>query len=266
MVGLKSKSAVATRDAIRQLVENEMGQKPELLFVDNGREFRNRTVEQYLREQNIKIDSPQVLSITKAAHVERFNRSLEDLIHRHFTAKQTWKYIDQLSAMLKVYNNRGHRSLNFFTPEQAELEENQKKIYDITCQRYYELAKKKKKAKYRVKQTVYVHRPKEAFARGYQERFYKEPFEIVEVLENLPIPRYKVARLDTGRVFPRSLYEEELQPFYVKGEEFKVEKVLKERTLRDGSKQYYVKWVGFSAEHNSWIGADQFTQVYDNDN
>lgn len=262
---MKNKSAIATKDAIQYLMENEIGQKPEVWYVDNGREFRNHIVEQYLMEQGIKIASPQVLSITKCAFVERFQRSLEDLLHRYFTAKQTTKYVDQLSAMMKVYNNRGHRSLDYYTPEQAEKEEYQGEIYNIISQRYYDLAKKRKKPKYEVGTDVYVHRPKEAFVRGYQERYYKERFIISKVLTRMPIPMYEVKRKDNDQVFPRSLYEEELQPCPKKDDVYKIEKVIKERTLADGkTKEYLVKWLGWGDEHNSWVGQDQIVEVYDN--
>lgn len=264
MVGLKWKSAEATKDAIRHLVENEMGQKPKIFFVDNGGEFRNRVVEQYLAEQNIEIQSPKVRSITKAAMVERFNRSLEDLIHRHFTAQQTRKYIDLLPAILKVYNNRRHRSLDLWTPEEAEREENQDEIFNVIMQRYNDLAQTRQLPKYKVGDEVYVVRPKEAFVRGYQERFYKEPCEITKVMTKMPRPMYEVRRLDNKQVFPRSLYEGELQPRKVLNEEYNIEKVIKTRKLPDGTKEHFVKWVGYGPEANSWVHDRDMTRRYDN--
>ena len=37
---------------------------------------------------------------------------------------------------------------------------------------------------------------------------------------------------------------------------FKIEKVLRKRTTKDGKKELYVKWLGYSKDFNQWIPAE----------
>ena len=46
-------------------------------------------------------------------------------------------------------------------------------------------------------------------------------------------------------------YPEELQP--IGDNEYKVERVLKRRAAEDGSRELYVKWLGWPEKFNSWI-------------
>ena len=74
------------------------------MWSDRGKEFYNQTFLHYLNEQNIQIYSTH--SDLKAVFVERFNRTLLDLIKEpmYIEGKDNW--LNHLDAALQKYNNR----------------------------------------------------------------------------------------------------------------------------------------------------------------
>ena len=47
----------------------------------------------------------------KAVVVERFNRTLKNVMWKHFTANNANKYLDVLPSILEKYNNTFHRTI-----------------------------------------------------------------------------------------------------------------------------------------------------------
>ena len=76
-IPLKDKSGKSTTTAFKSLLETSK-RKPHKIWSDRGKEFYNTTFLHYLNEQNIQIYSTN--SDLKAVFVERFNRTLLDLI------------------------------------------------------------------------------------------------------------------------------------------------------------------------------------------
>lgn len=256
---LTRKSAPLCLDAIKSIMESAtMGPKlPESIFFDRGTEFVNRNVTNYLNSEGIEIVHPN--SDKKAAVVERFNKTLQMLIYKHLTENSTKRYYDFLGNLLYSYNHRGHRTLKYMTPAEAEEDENQDKVLAAHNEHYAAIASKRKEPKYKVGERVLVKNlPSNRFHRSYQRSFRHEQFEIVEVNTRMPIPMYILKSLDKNDIVKGGFYAEELQP--VKGDVFKIN-VLKRRTYK-GKKQLFVSWVGFDDTHNCWIDADSVTQTY----
>jgi hypothetical protein len=255
---MKNKSADVSLEKIKELVQ-EIQPPMKALFLDRGREFKNKKVQAFLREQNIKMIHPY--SETKAAIAERFNRTLKDLIFKYFDAVETFRYIDVLDELVSSYNNRGHRTLRYLTPNEAEKEEN-KSLVICALNLYYTKATggvKKRKPKYKVGQKVIIKILPDKFQRGFQKRFKEEHFEIVEINTKMPIPMYKLKSLNDNEIVKGGFYANELQP--IKGDVFKI-KVLKTKTGKDGKKKIYVRWIGYDDRHNSWINADDVTEDF----
>ena len=61
--------------------------------------------------------------------MERWNRAMNNIMWKYFTAKNTQKYIDVLSDMVEKYNNRYHRSIKP-KPTDARKPENYKHIHN----------------------------------------------------------------------------------------------------------------------------------------
>ena len=104
-IPLKDKSGKSTTTAIKNLIEKEK-RKPHKIWSDRGKEFYNTTFLHYLKEQNIQIYSTH--SDLKAVFVERFNRTLLDLIKEPMYIEGKGNWLNHLDAALDKYNNRVH--------------------------------------------------------------------------------------------------------------------------------------------------------------
>ena len=104
-IPLKDKSGKSTTTALKSLIEKEK-RKPHKIWSDRGKEFYNTTFLHYLKEQNIQIYSTH--SDLKAVFVERFNRTLLDLIKEPMYIEGKGSWLNHLDAALDKYNNRVH--------------------------------------------------------------------------------------------------------------------------------------------------------------
>jgi hypothetical protein len=258
IIAMKNKTAQASLDAIQKIL-HDMTTPARCIFFDRGKEFVNRVVYNFLGGKRIKVLHPN--SEIKAAIAERFNRSIQDLIYKYLTQNETRKYIDVLPDLLATYNNRGHRTLKFMSPNEAEQEENKNFVISALNEYYSKIVALKVREKFKVGDFVRLYKYPTKFTRGYHERFTRELFEIVKVNRRMPIPTYSVKSCDTNDVIKGSFYNNELQK--VSGDVFKVEKVLKRRTV-SGQRQLYVKWLDFGNHHNSWINEGDVEEVFEN--
>jgi len=255
VIPLEKKNAKTSLAAITKVI-GDMVQPPKSVFFDRGTEFKNNLVRTFLRENNIKMTHPN--SEMKACIVERVNRTLQDLMYRYMTENETLRYIDVLADLVKTYNNRGHRTLQNLTPNDAEKVENDGKVRSALNDHYTKFVSLNRKPKFKVGEIVRVNGLASKFARGYHQRFTREHFKIVEVKTRMPIPMYILQSLNNNEIIRGGFYAGELQS--VKGGVFKMT-VLKSRMYR-GKLQHFVKWRDFDDTHNEWIDATNVTQEY----
>ena len=104
-IPLKDKTGKSTTTALKSLIEKEK-RKPHKIWSDRGKEFYNTTFLHYLKEQNIQICSTN--SDLKAVFVERFNRTLLDLIKEPMYIEGRGNWLNHLGAALQKYNNMVH--------------------------------------------------------------------------------------------------------------------------------------------------------------
>jgi hypothetical protein len=177
----------------------------------------------------------------------------------YMTENETFRYVDVLDHLVSSYNNRGHSTLQFMTPNEAEKPGNAGKVLCALNIHYSKALNSRKPPTLSVGQTVRVAKLKDKMTRGYQERFNQEHFKIIEVLTRLPVPMYKLQSMDNHEIIEGAFYKNELQ--VIDGDVFKIERVLKSR-VKNKSKQVYVKWKGFGDQHNSWEPAANVVTDY----
>ena len=68
-----------------------------------------------------------------------------------------------------------------------------------------------------------------------------------------------------NNVIEGKFYKEELQAILEKPEIYRIEKIFQTKG-KGVYKQYFVKWHGYSSEHNSWIKASQIDNNNNNNN
>jgi transposase InsO family protein len=125
-IPMKDKTGKTTLECFRKIVK-ETGRIPKHIWVDKGLEFYNRDVSGWLEENNIIRYS--TYSEHKSVVIERFNRTLKEMMWKRFTTENTRKWIDRLDELMKKYNNRFHSTIGM-TPTKASRKENEKKVLE----------------------------------------------------------------------------------------------------------------------------------------
>lgn len=232
---LLHKTAAATLEAMKQLV-SEISPKIEAILFDRGKEFVNRLVTDYLTKENIKIIHPN--SEIKAGTVERVNRTLQNLIYRFIDENETdGRFIHVLQDLVNSYNTRGHSTLQYMTPEEAEKPENSGKVLCALNIYYSKAVSKRQEPKFSLGQTVKISIQKDKMSRGYKETTKDELFKIIDINKRLPIPMYTLQSLNDKEIIEGGFYANEIQPIY--GNVYKINEVLKSEHARGRRKSLF---------------------------
>ena len=157
-----------------------------------------------LGDNNIELY--HVFNEGKAVVVERFNRTLGEMIQKHLTASNTSRYIDGLQKLIEEYKTRYHSSIKI-APFQASNPENREQVLRNL---YWDIkrVKRRQKPQFKASDRVRMYRYKRTFERGYKPNWTKEIFVVDEVNKTIPIT-YKIKDLE-GEPILGSFYKEEL--------------------------------------------------------
>lgn len=257
MYALKRKTGGETRDALETWL-NQLRVKPKVLQTDHGREFWNRQVQELLRRENVSLQL--AAGTSKAAYAERANKTMQILIYKYLTDRETVRYIEVLQDLVSTYNKRGHRSLQYMSPNDADKPRNQRRVRDIAMQRFSKI--KRKKPKYKNGELVRIKTDSKAIVssrRAYAEQFHGEFFRITRINTTLPIPLYYLKSVDDGGMLDEGFYGEEIQR--VAGNVFKIERVIRWRGRRGRNREALVRWKYFGPQHDSWVDETEITAV-----
>ena len=257
---LQNKSANEMLTAMRDWL-GRLRQPPKKLVTDRGLEFTNRRLQNLLREHGVEWFAAN--GTMKAAIAERVNKTLQVMIYKYLTAKETTRYIDKLPSIVASYNKRPHRTLQGLSPKLADLPRNEGLVQSIHHLRYEKLARHRKdNLPFKVGDIVRVKTEAKKISssnRAYAEQFHGEYFSIVRINRTLPIAMYYLRSLDTGELIEGGFYANELQR--QRGDVYKIEKVLRRRT-RGGVREVRVKWKYFGDRWNEWIPEADIVQVF----
>jgi len=243
-VPVKTKTGHEVTRAFEKILAD--GDKPVYVQSDKGSEFLNSTFQSMLKRYGIKFYTSQNEDI-KAAIVERFNRTIKTKIYRFLTAKNTKRYVDVLPDMLHSYNNTYHRSIGLAPADVDATNE------DLVRSRLYPVKPKSYKWRYNVGDNVRITMRRQPFQKGYVAGWSTEIFVVDALLPTVPVT-YRLKDL-AGDVIKGRFYGPEIQKVVkADNERFDVEKILKTRK-RAGKVEYYVKWLGYPSNFNSWTDA-----------
>lgn len=241
---LKNKKAETVLNAFEDVVE-ESGFIPHKIYADDGSEWKD-VFGEYIKKNNITLY--HTYSDFHSSIIERFHKSLKDLINRYFTENQTHQWVEILPELLKIYNNRKHRTIKM-SPADASKEENYEKAFENQYGPRSSLNQiVSSDEKFKVGDKVRISRKKNIFEKdGFN--WSGEIFTVSKVNKTNPVTFNLTDSL--GESIIGAFYSEELQKTAL-GEVFLIEKILDKRTVKR-KKQSLVKWLGYSDKHNSWI-------------
>jgi len=145
-VALKTKTSDAVLNAIKAIIKDS-DRQPEKIWVDKGSEFYNKNFKQWTKQNNIT-----TYGESKSVVVERFIRSLKELITPIFTETNTRNWVKILPAVLKTYI-------------EASNSENEVAVFNNLHKKTRKRIKKQK-PKFKVGDEVRISRQKGIFEKG----------------------------------------------------------------------------------------------------
>lgn len=256
-VPIKNKQSISVKKAFEKIFAIR---KPDSLQTDRGKEFLNKIVLDYFKNLEINFFTTKNTQF-KCAIVERFNRTLKSKMFKYFSSKGTRKYIDVLDNLIDAYNNSFHRSIKI---EPVNVNDTNKdiifkNIYGYETMRQY-LATKTKTPRLKKGDTVRIKYELTPMDKGYYPNWTDVLYKVDNSIKGINKPMYKLKSVDNV-ILNRNYYPEEIQK--VKENFYRIEKIVKPET-RNGRRGFIVKWIGYSANHNSWVPADEIRNVRNN--
>ena len=177
-VPIKDKSAASVTKAFEKIISDRI---PKKLWVDEGKEFYNTTFKKLL--DKYKMDMYSTFNEGKAVVIERFNRTLKNIMWKYFTANNTRFYLDALDQMVKNYNENVHSTIKM-TPKEASKDINRRKVYSNIIRKQN---KSRTSIKYKKGDKVRISKYKRHFEKGYTPNWTEEIFTIDKIYMTNPV-------------------------------------------------------------------------------
>jgi len=201
IVPLKTKTGLEVSKAFQIIFKEN---KPEMLWVDKGKEYYNKNVLYLLAKNDVKIYSTE--NEEKSYFCERWNRIIKTKMYKQFTIGNNTVYIGILPKILSSYNSSKHRSIGM-TPRQAREPKNYGKAY---FNLYGDLESRARVRDLEIGDRVRISKYKrKTFDKGYTPNWTEEVFIIDQIQWTNPIT-YKIKDLN-GELIKGTFYREELQ-------------------------------------------------------
>ena len=236
---LKDKTGVSVTEAFKDIFKE--GNHSSFLWTDRGTEFYNAPMQEMLKSKDIHLYSTH--NEPKAMIAERFIRTLRKKIESNYVLTGSTVWYNILPQLIHEYNTTYHKSLKM-TPEEARKPKN--------CIRVIKLQtwdRSPKNPKFKVGDRVRISVYKRIFTKEASASWSEEIFQIYEINKTQPIT-YKLQDL-AGEVIEGAFYKEQLQK--TDQQIYRIDRVLKKRAKKDGTKEVYVKWSGYQNKFNQWI-------------
>uniref|UniRef100_A0A1I7ZTB0 Integrase catalytic domain-containing protein n=1 Tax=Steinernema glaseri TaxID=37863 RepID=A0A1I7ZTB0_9BILA len=252
-IPLKSKRPLEIKRAFETITQSDGGWSLQNVITDQGTEFYNKIVSAYFKENHVNHYS--VFNNLKSAQVERFNRTLKERLYRYMTAKSTNRWVDALEQVVYNINSTPNRTTGI-APEDVNFQN----AHDLLANQYKD-NNKKAKFKFNVGDAVRIVKSKAIFRKGYLPNFTYEIFHVKERLPRNP-PVYRITDFTKTETIRGSFYEQELIKVCTKDKAYRIEEILKTRK-RNGSKEYFVRFLGYRDNQNAWVKEEDIVSVAD---
>ena len=190
VVAMKKKSD--STEAMKKVLDIE---KPILIQSDNGTEILNGAFQRLLTSKGVRHITVEVGDHKRQGIIERFNRTLENIIALYQEARRTNTYIDVLEDIVYNYNHTYHRGINGI-PQQLYLSNPSTGTMNV----------KIKKNAIGVGDKVRLLKTRQAFRKGYEPKYSHTIYKVISGNGY----SYFIAD-DDGNILPKAYKYYELQ-------------------------------------------------------
>ena len=197
----------------------------------------------FFKNNNVKIYHTN--SNLKAVVIERFNRSLRELMMKHFVKNNNTVWYNILPKLIKIYNKRYHSTIKM---KPIEVNKNNEKYIK---ENIYSYNKTTKNPKFKVNDLVRISlKRRPIFDKASANIKWSEELLKIHSINKSNVISYKIKDLN-NEIIEGIFYEKELQKTKNTSEVYVIEKI-----IRKNKNKYFVKWRGYSKDFNSWVDKD----------
>ena len=237
---IKSKKIQDIKPCFEKIFKNN---KPKFIWSDKESAFLSKEMQQFFKDNNVKIYHTN--SHLKAVVIERFNRSLRELMMKEFTKNNNTVWYNILPKLIKIYNNRYHSTIKM-KPNQVN-KNNEKYIKE----NIYSYNKISKNPKFKINDLVRISlKRRDLFDKPSGNIKWSEELFKIHSIKKSNVITYKIKDLN-DEIIEGIFYERELQKTKNNSGVYIIEKI-----IRKNKDKYFVKWRNYSNEFNSWIDKD----------
>lgn len=246
---VKNKTAIEIFKAFKTII-TDSGRKPKKIQSDLGLEFKNNLFRKYCYANNIEQNYPQIQSLHKCAVIERFNRTLKQLIFKYFSSQgQDYRrYIHVLQNIVKHYNNTIHSTIKM-SPASVKPQHTVQ-VYNNIRKDFVNTSTDENNPLL-VDDYVRIIRKKQPLEHAYTEKWKREIFQVSKVIDKKPYRLYKVKDL-RGTEISGKFYHDQLQKIKINPN--RPRKIIKSRGI-GSSLEHYVETAG---KQHIWISHKQY--------
>ena len=214
--------------------------KPKYIWSDQESSFFSKEMLKFFEDNNVKIY--HTYSNLKAVVIERFNRSLRELMMKEFVKNNNTVWYNILPKLIKIYNNRYHHTIKMKPIDVNKSNEkyikNSVYNYDIT----------NKKPKFKINDLVRISlKRRELFDKPSANIKWSEELFKIHSINKSNVISYQIKDMN-DEIIKGIFYEKELQLTKNTSDEYIIEKILKTK-----GNQIYVKWRNYDSSFNSWV-------------
>ena len=237
---LKSKKIQDIKPCFEKIFKNN---KPKYIWSDKESAFLSKEMQQFFKDNNVKIYHTN--SHLKAVVIERFNRSLRELMMKEFTKNNNTVWYNILPKLIKIYNNRYHSTIKM-KPNQVN-KNNEKNIKE----NIYTYNKTSKNPRFKIGDLVRISlKRRPIFDKPSGNIKWSEELFKIHSIKKSNVITYKIKDLN-DEIIGGIFYERELQKTKNTSQVYIIEKI-----IRKNKDKYFVKWRNYSNEFNSWVDKD----------
>ena len=237
---LKSKKIQDIKPCFEKIFENN---KPKYIWSDKEPAFLSKEMQKFFKDNNVKIYHTN--SHLKAVVIERFNRSLRELMMNEFVKNNNTIWYNILPKLIKIYNNRYHNTIKM-----APIKVNKSNEKHIK-ENIYTYNKTIKNPKFKINDLVRISlKRRDPFDKPSGNIKWSEELFKIHSIKKSNVITYKIKDLN-DEIIKGVFYERELQKTKNTSQVYIIEKI-----IRKNKDKYLVKWRGYSDDFNSYVDKD----------
>ena len=234
---LKSKKIQDIKPCFEKIFKKN---KPKYIWSDKESAFLSKEMQQFFKDNNVKIYHTN--SHLKAVVIERFNRSLRELMMKEFVKNNNTVWYNILPKLIKIYNNRYHSTIKM---KPIEVNKSNEKYIK---ENIYTYDKTNKIPKFKINDLVRISlKRRDFFDKSSGNIKWSEELFKIHSINRSNVITYKIKDLNDNTI-EGNFYEKKLQKTKNNSEVYIIEKI-----IRKNKDKYLVKWRNYSNDFNSWI-------------